>query len=107
MKNCASRLAPFLLLPNNGARLSRLVLSILFGAAMLVVILWNEAHAQSARIVALGASNTAGFGVGKGAAWPARHLRGPCEAGREGSSRSANRARKVNGLCPVHDPRMA
>jgi acyl-CoA thioesterase-1 len=39
---------------------------------MLVVILWNEAHAQSVRIVALGASNTAGFGVGRGAAWPAR-----------------------------------
>jgi acyl-CoA thioesterase-1 len=44
----------------------------LFGAAMLVVLLWNEAHAQSVRIVALGASNTAGFGVGQGAAWPAR-----------------------------------
>ena len=53
------------------ARPSRLVLRTLC-AAMLVVILWNEAHAQSVRIVALGASNTAGFGVGKAAAWPAR-----------------------------------
>ena len=33
---------------------------------------WREAHAQPARIVALGASNTAGTGVGKSAAWPAR-----------------------------------
>ena len=32
----------------------------------------HEASAQSARIVALGASNTAGTGVGKAAAWPAR-----------------------------------
>lgn len=56
----------------SAARLSRLVLSTLFGATMLVVAQWNEAHAQSVKIVALGASNTAGMGVGKGAAWPAR-----------------------------------
>jgi acyl-CoA thioesterase-1 len=34
--------------------------------------IWSDAHAQSAKIVALGASNTAGTGVGRGSAWPAR-----------------------------------
>src|SRR5262245_51915235 len=41
-------------------------------ASLLLAGGWGEACAQSARIVALGASNTAGTGVGKSAAWPAR-----------------------------------
>jgi acyl-CoA thioesterase-1 len=41
-------------------------------AGMSLPGIWGDAHAQSARIVALGASNTAGTGVGKGSAWPAR-----------------------------------
>jgi acyl-CoA thioesterase-1 len=44
----------------------------LLGATALVVLVSTEAPAQSIRIVALGASNTAGYGVGKSAAWPAR-----------------------------------
>ena len=44
----------------------------MFCAALLVALAWSEAYAQSVRIVALGASNTAGYGVGKSAAWPAR-----------------------------------
>jgi acyl-CoA thioesterase-1 len=54
------------------ARLSRLVLRILLGATALVLLHGTEGVAQSVRIVALGASNTAGWGVGKGGAWPAR-----------------------------------
>jgi acyl-CoA thioesterase I len=41
-------------------------------AAVLLPVAWEEAHAQAVTIVALGASNTAGTGVGKSAAWPAR-----------------------------------
>jgi acyl-CoA thioesterase-1 len=44
----------------------------LLGAAVLVALIQPEAHAQSVRIVALGASPTAGYGVGQSAAWPAR-----------------------------------
>ena len=50
----------------------RLALCTLLCAAAIVAFIWSEAHAQSVRIVALGASNTAGYGVGRSAAWPAR-----------------------------------
>jgi acyl-CoA thioesterase-1 len=54
------------------ARPLRMALWALLGATALVVLVSTEAPAQSIRIVALGASNTAGYGVGKSAAWPAR-----------------------------------
>jgi acyl-CoA thioesterase-1 len=42
------------------------------GAFLLALVFAGEAQAQSAKIVALGASNTAGKGVGSSSAWPAR-----------------------------------
>jgi acyl-CoA thioesterase I len=46
--------------------------SLLVGAALLLTIAANLASATAAQIVAFGASNTAGHGVGSDAAWPAR-----------------------------------
>jgi len=53
-------------------RLSRGFLAIAVLAGVSLLAMWTEAQAQSVRIVALGASNTAGTGVGQGSAWPAR-----------------------------------
>ena len=44
----------------------------LIGAVVLVLTFGSEGNAQSVRIVAIGASNTAGQGVGPSAAWPAQ-----------------------------------
>jgi acyl-CoA thioesterase-1 len=44
----------------------------LIGAVVFVLAFGSEAYAQSVRIVAIGASNTAGQGVGPSAAWPAQ-----------------------------------
>ena len=44
----------------------------MIGALVLVLTFGSEGHAQSVKIVALGASNTAGQGVGPSAAWPAQ-----------------------------------
>ena len=41
-------------------------------AALLAALAAFPAQAQTVRIVALGASNTAGTGVGAGSAWPAQ-----------------------------------
>src|SRR5688500_20134448 len=41
-------------------------------AVVIVLAVSGEAYAQSVKVVALGASNTAGKGVGQSAAWPAR-----------------------------------
>ncbi len=61
---------------NSIARRSRWRLSLVACAAavasMVVAAVWTEAQAQAVRIVALGASNTAGTGVGKASAWPAQ-----------------------------------
>jgi acyl-CoA thioesterase I len=57
---------------NSGARLLRRAMWILLGAAVATPAVWTEAHAQSVRIVALGASTTNGHGVGRAAAFPAR-----------------------------------
>jgi acyl-CoA thioesterase I len=46
--------------------------SLLLAAAVAVLFATGEASAASIRIVALGASNTAGKGVGASAAWPAQ-----------------------------------
>jgi acyl-CoA thioesterase I len=46
--------------------------SLLLAAAAAVLFATGEASAASIRIVALGASNTAGKGVGTSAAWPAQ-----------------------------------
>lgn len=54
------------------ARPLRLTLCTLLCAAAFAALVWSGARAQSVMIVALGASNTAGYGVGKSAAWPAR-----------------------------------
>jgi acyl-CoA thioesterase I len=50
----------------------RLAILALLSAALIAPAPWCVAHAQSVRIVALGGSNTAGEGVGRNAAWPAR-----------------------------------
>ena len=44
----------------------------LLDALVVVLTFGSEAYAQSVRIVAIGASNTAGQGVGQSAAWPAQ-----------------------------------
>jgi acyl-CoA thioesterase-1 len=46
--------------------------SLLFAVALVLTIAANPASATAAQIVAFGASNTAGYGVGSDAAWPAR-----------------------------------
>lgn len=50
----------------------RLAIWVLLGAAVFVPAITSGANAQSIRIVAFGASNTAGKGVNPSAAWPAR-----------------------------------
>jgi acyl-CoA thioesterase I len=40
--------------------------------ALAIPAIWSEAHAQSVKIVALGASSTNGYGVGRSAAFPAQ-----------------------------------
>jgi acyl-CoA thioesterase-1 len=48
-------------------------LACVLGAAVLeLAVFINDARAEKIQIVAIGASNTAGFGVGSGQAWPAR-----------------------------------
>jgi acyl-CoA thioesterase I len=47
-------------------------LSLPFAVALLLTIAANLASAATAQIVAFGASNTAGYGVGSDAAWPTR-----------------------------------
>jgi acyl-CoA thioesterase-1 len=46
--------------------------SLLVAVALVLTIAANLASATAAQIVAFGASNTAGYGVGSDAAWPAR-----------------------------------
>ena len=46
--------------------------SLLFAVALVLTIAADLASATAAQIVAFGASNTAGYGVGSDAAWPAR-----------------------------------
>jgi acyl-CoA thioesterase-1 len=52
--------------------LSKISGRLLLAAAMTVLFAASQAGAASVRIVALGASNTAGKGVGAGSAWPAQ-----------------------------------
>jgi acyl-CoA thioesterase I len=53
-------------------RLLREGILALVGAVVFVLTFGGEGHAQSIKIVAIGASNTAGQGVGPSAAWPAQ-----------------------------------
>ncbi|MGO9356507.1 MAG: GDSL-type esterase/lipase family protein [Xanthobacteraceae bacterium] len=46
--------------------------TLLFAAALLLAVAANATGAAALQIVALGASNTEGYGVGSDAAWPAR-----------------------------------
>lgn len=54
------------------ARMLRLATGAWVSAALALPAVLSEADAQAVTIVAFGASNTAGKGVGPGAAWPAR-----------------------------------
>jgi acyl-CoA thioesterase I len=47
-------------------------LPLLIAIALVLTVAANRASAAAAQIVAFGASNTAGYGVGPDAAWPAR-----------------------------------
>jgi acyl-CoA thioesterase I len=51
---------------------SRAGLKILCGIGLICALDFGSAHAASVSIVALGASNTAGKGVGSSSAWPAQ-----------------------------------
>jgi acyl-CoA thioesterase I len=52
--------------------MTKRVICLVVATALLLTIAANLASATAAQIVAFGASNTAGYGVGSGEAWPAR-----------------------------------